>query len=560
MGARRFIPILIVVLTMPVSGVAKDLTGKIRKAIEDSTLDQVGTKPFHLKAVLTPSFDRDKDSGRTGEVEIWWTSPTRWKRDIKSPEFHQTEIVDGSREWQKNEGSYFPEWLREISIELIRPVPALDDVLQHVRDAEVYPMMGQITVNWVSPSGTAERKGIQRAYVSLNENTGLLLYAGGFGWQGEFKDYADFHGRKVARTVNAGSPQVTAKVTVLEDLGQVPAESFNTEALGGDPQPLQTVLLDETTLRKNLLPSEPTPWPPLQDGVLEGNVTTNVVVDRDGKVRELGSIVSENSAINEAGRQRILAMHFTPFVVNGVPVQAMSQIMVPFHTVRPQGTEAFESARTYFERGRKVGFPGAQGTPPFSLKAEFDAGTKNGPVTGRYEDTWLSETQWRREAWFQESHYARSRNGDKLYQLAEGPETGLLRLVFRILEPITAIDTFQESDWRIKRDAVNGVRAIRVLSGYESPDGKLDPEQARGYWFDDAGLLLKTYFNGIETRRYDFEDFSGAKLSHLVVALKDDRIALRIRVTQVTPRENISPTLFELKGHPWQRAFTSEVR
>src|SRR5579871_5331018 len=239
MRARSFIPILIVILTVPISGVAKDLTGELKKAIEDSTLDQPGTKPFHLKAVLTPSFERDKDSGRSGEVEIWWVSPTRWKRDVKSPEFHQTKIVDGSHEWQKNEGNYFPEWLREISTELIRPVPALDDVLEHVREAEVRTIMGQININWISRSGTAERPGIQRSYVSLSERTGLLLYAGGFGWDGEFKDYADFHGRKVPRTVNAGSPQVTAKVVVLEDLGQVPTESLNAEATGGDPQPLQ---------------------------------------------------------------------------------------------------------------------------------------------------------------------------------------------------------------------------------------------------------------------------------------------------------------------------------
>jgi hypothetical protein len=91
-------------------------------------------------------------------------------------------------------------------------------------------------------------------------------------------------------------------------------------------------------------------------------------------------------------------------------------------------------------------------------------------------------------------------------------DAGLLRLVMRMMEPIPAIDTFVESDWRIKRDTVDGVRTVRVLAGYESPEGKLDPEQARGYWFDDAGLLVKTYFNGIETRRLEFEDYAGVKI------------------------------------------------
>jgi hypothetical protein len=62
---------------------------------------------------------------------------------------------------------------------------------------------------------------ILRSLVALQNSTGLLLYAGGLGWGAEFKDYTDFHGRMIARTVNVGSPQVTAKVTTLEDLGVV---------------------------------------------------------------------------------------------------------------------------------------------------------------------------------------------------------------------------------------------------------------------------------------------------------------------------------------------------
>src|ERR1700733_11702590 len=104
---------------------SEDMTGRVRKAVERSTLDQPGTKPFHLRAVLAPSFDRDKESHRTGEVEFWWASPTRWRREVRSPEFQQIEVVDGGRDWQKNEGDYFPEWLRVIAVALVKPGAAL---------------------------------------------------------------------------------------------------------------------------------------------------------------------------------------------------------------------------------------------------------------------------------------------------------------------------------------------------------------------------------------------------------------------------------------------------
>ena len=207
-------------------------------------------------------------------------------------------------------------------------------------------------------------------------------------------------------------------------------------------------------------------------------------------MREIRGVVSENSGVNETGRQAVAAMRFKPFVVDGVPVQVMSQFTLPFKTVRPAGAQTFESARTYFERGRHVGFPAAGTGTPYVLRAEFEARGSSGTMEkGRYEDTWLSETQWRREAWFGESRYVRSRNGEQTYQLAEGPDAVVLRTALKVLEPIPAIDTFVESDWKIKRDTVNGIRTVRVLTGYESPEGKLDSVQASGYWFDDAGLL-----------------------------------------------------------------------
>ena len=539
---------------------AENLAKEIKKAIEHSTLDQPGTKPFHLRASVAPSFERDKESERTGEVEIWWASPTQWKREVRTPEFHQIEIVDGARDWQKNEGDYFPQWLQQTAVELIRPVPPLDEVLKQAMAADVKRMGAMTNLSWTTPSGTPEVRNILRSSVALQDSRGLLLYAVGLGWGGEFKDYADFHGRMVARTVNVGTPQVTAKVTTLEDLGAIPAGFFDTAAKDGDT-PLRTALIDEISLRKNLPPMEPVSWPTLQDGPLEGNVTTEVIVDREGRVRDIGTVVSENSAINDAGRHAVLALRFKPFLVDGIPVQVMSQLTIPFKTVRPAGVESFDTARTYFEHGRHVGFLAFGNGTPYLLRSEFDAKAREGTIVkGKYEDTWLSDTQWRREAWFGKSRYVRSRNGDKVYQFADGQDAALLRLIMRIMEPIPAIDTFVESDWRIKRDTVNGARTVRVLAGYESPEGRLDPEQARGYWFDDTGLLVKTYFDGIETQRLEFEDFAGVKTARRIDVLKDGKLAMRIRVTEVTSAGTIPAKAFEVKGHEWTRAFTAEVR
>src|SRR5258705_10134028 len=103
----------------------------------------------------------------------------------------------------------------------------------------------------------------------------------------------------VARTVSVGSPEVTAKIMILEEWTQIPLGFFEIAGKSGDA-PLRTIVMGETSVRKNLLPAEPVSWPPLQDGPLEGNVTTHFVIDRGGQVRDIGIIVSENPAIQDA--------------------------------------------------------------------------------------------------------------------------------------------------------------------------------------------------------------------------------------------------------------------
>jgi hypothetical protein len=553
--------ILAGVLGLTALGRADDPEKSVRKAVELSTLNQLGTKPFHLKAVIAPSSDRDKGSNRTGEVEIWWVSPTEWKREVRSPDFHQVAVVNRVKEWQKNEGDYFPEWLRETCVALIEPVPNLDQVLAQVKDAEVKKLMGSTYYSWTMMSSNGKVEKGMGAGLAITDSTGRLFYGGALGWGGLYKDYQSFHGRMVARTVSAGSPEVKAKITTLEGLRDVPHGFFNAEAGAGDASLIQTVVVYETKLRENLLPMDAVAWPALSDGPLQGAATTEIVVDRTGKVREVGTIVSDNPGISEVAGKAIVAMPFKPYLQNGTAVQVVSRITMSFKTVRPAGVETFDSARDYFERGRHVSFPAARGGQPYMSRATVQARSSSGALAqGQYVDIWNSDKRWLREATLGKSRFVRARDGETRYQLMDGPDAALLRLVLKAMEPIPAIDTFVESDWRIKRDALNGVKTIRVIAGYESPAGDFDPEHTRGYWFDEDGRLVKTYASGIETQRLDFADFEGAQVAHNIRVLKDNALGMLIHITDGSAETAAPEKTFKLSGHEWKRAFTDEVR
>jgi hypothetical protein len=313
---------------------AKDDASKVKKIVERSTLSQPGTKPFHLKAVIAPS-RADRGSDRTGQVEIWWASPTEWRREVRSPEFHQIAIVNGSKEWQKNEGDYFPEWLRETAVALVEPVPDLDHALKMVNEADVKTMFGNTYYAWMTMSTDGSVEKGMGATIAVTDKTGLLFYDGDLGWGALFKDYKNFHGRMVAMTVTHGTPEVTARVTTLEELRDTPPGLFDAAASGGNVPLLQTVIVEEKVLRKNLLAMDPLVWAPLKDGPLEGVMTTEIVVDRGGRVREIGTIVTDNNAISEAARKVVTAMQFAPYLQNGVPVQVVSRVTMPFKATRP---------------------------------------------------------------------------------------------------------------------------------------------------------------------------------------------------------------------------------
>jgi len=224
--------------------------------------------------------------------------------------------------------------------------------------------------------------------------------------------------------------------------------------------------------------------------------------------------------------------------------------------------ESFDSARTYFDRARKLGFPAAGQSSAYVLKAEFTARGSSGAVEkGTYTDTWVSDTKWRREATLGKSLFARSRNGKKRYRVAAGPDAPLLQFVLTAMEPLPATDsTFREKDWRVRRDAVDGVATVRVATGPEKPDGTPDPKEFYGFWFDEAGQLVKSYGNGLETRRENFTDFNGVKAARRVEVMLEGKVGMRIDVTELGPAGKVDGHMFSMKGQGWEREYTFEVR
>jgi hypothetical protein len=549
---------LFTVFTLPVFG--GDWRDQIRSAVEKSTLNQAGTPPFHLRAELSPYRPGIEPASVTGTIEIWWVSPTQWKREIQSPQFHQLAIMKDGKEWQHNDGDYFPEWLREITDDLLNPIPDLDRVLDESGGA----------ANWQSFSTDGSVRKSVGCGLSVS---GVLAFGTCTGWGGEFSDFKPFGNRIIARTVNAGDPHATARITVLENLD--PSSVTFTPPSNTLSSPLlHTVALDELTLRKNLQSGPLPQWPAVQDGPLEGLLTTTyVLVDRTGAVRDVGMILSDSPALNNTAKEFISGLRFKPFVVNGEPVQVISRITMPFKTVRPAGMETFDSARNYFEHGRKITSAAFSGAKPYVLHATIQVYTQGGVLQGQYIDTWKADDEWKREAKIGQSYYARSRNGGKYYTLISGSNPVLPRelqaaaraymsisgFVLKAIEPIPTTDDFYEADWRIRRDSVDNVKSIRVLRGIEPQNGICDPEHAYGFWFDSESRLIRVC-ERVDIRYSDFTNFNGAQVPQHIRVLDGDKTLVSIQMGDMLPLNPNTPNgTFDLLSAPRDHSFTAAI-
>lgn len=312
-----------------------------KHAIEQSQLTEPGSQPFHLKARVFESTDRDNDS-HNAEIEEYWVAPDKWRRIVKANDFSEILIMNGDKTSEQLTGDYYPNWLRTF-------VDAIFDPGVHLEGVDM-SSSADIPRGYVTPQGTVRIGDVGpevcRRFMFLASNPpvtnkvfstycfkdDLLESVGIPGYDVSYGDYKKFGEKHVARKLGQyieSGTELEADITELTDLSSPDETLF---AVDQTNIPLKTVPIREQTLRGMIVSATEIQWPTLTSGRNPGTLSIYVCIDRQGHVRETLPLNSDNPIMAAAAREQVMKWRFKTAVSHDVPVQVESILTFGYET------------------------------------------------------------------------------------------------------------------------------------------------------------------------------------------------------------------------------------
>lgn len=290
--------------------------------VVQAVLTEPGAVPFHLGATITERADFNEHI----DLEMYWASPTKWKRTITSQNFSQTLVVNGDKVFEEESDDYFPIGLQALATALVDPRPALqawrpgDELLTKANGAAAES--GMVCFNQ------------QRTMCGMSR-FGLMESIGAPGQSFTFTDYKPFKGKRVARSVMYKIDQgdsLQARVTELEEIKKIDDKLFAIDHPTPKEKQLRVEILTQKQLGALALQPMEIIWPQVLDGRTSGRTSYFVSIDRMGQVRDVLPLDVEIERANDSARRQIMRWKFKPFLEDGVPAQVSGVVQFNFNT------------------------------------------------------------------------------------------------------------------------------------------------------------------------------------------------------------------------------------
>ncbi|MGB2900210.1 MAG: TonB family protein [Candidatus Acidiferrum sp.] len=516
----------------------------LAKAARTSTLTAPGAKPFHLKLSATDTHGNSSEF--KAELEVWWAAPDKWRRELKSSVFTQTAVQDGTRYSETNSSDYLPFWLHELIQESVDPIPEAQ-----LKDVDVDWSKSGCGKWETEYSKDAEKISVYNSVCFNSNGTAREIFTQPLGVV--FADYKSFSGKEVARSLTVwpgGRSEVKAKVTLLELL-KADDSLFSIPNDTGFPSRLRFLSVPESALQPDTKANGLPAWPVVHNFPASGLISINVKVDRDGKVREVGSPISKNVVVNDATAAQIKNWKFQPYLVDGFPVQVNTNITLHFDAkmeLLGANGKSFpaEPFLAHINKSRALSDPRTEGSPPFHLHATFQIPPDQ---SGTYEETWLSPTKWRREIQLGSVTLLATQNDNEAYHKSRGAGSTPKELDYLIdlmYGHFPRLDSFQEGDWGQSAVQLGSMDLVRVARGQVDAENR--PITGQAYWFDFAGYLRADFVQPRATIYSKFEGWNRKQVPRRAEVSENGKPRMLVDIDKIEPARDVPDSLLVLEG------------
>jgi hypothetical protein len=296
---------------------AVPLGNAVGEALKKGSLTGEGARPFHIRVIV--SEPENSQSPYQGTIEEWWTSQDQWRLEVTAKGgMRQTVVMAGGKKSEKDEGEYFPLWLRRFLNAVNDPIPNAGGWATSGGEIEQITMpdgaKSDACARAQSKIGTGERATDAFSNVCF-DGEGRLKFYGSPSFSMEFHDYKGFGKKQIAR-MYVDNPEpgtgLVGKVEVLEELKGPPDALFAPLATNDDR--FRSVHVNSEQMERMIAGNPPIDWPPVRSGNTKGKLAVYIATDADGNVREAWPLNSDNAGLEDPVRAQVMKWKLKPAV------------------------------------------------------------------------------------------------------------------------------------------------------------------------------------------------------------------------------------------------------
>ena len=313
--------LILVALCSPLCGQIKrtsvPIGDALARALAKGSITGEGARPFHIRVEV--SEPENPQSPYQGSFEEWWVSPDQWRREVTDKDgMRQTIVVAGGKKTEKDEGDYFPVWLRNFVKAVFDPIPNAAQWAGSglMIEQTIFPNGAKTDAcaRTESRIGSADRDSKVYFNVCFDED-GRLKFFGSPGYSMEFHDYRGFGKKQIARKLGSNPESGTALlglVTVLEDESKAKGAADLFAPLPADEDRFREVQVSAEVLEKLATENPPIAWPAVHSGNTRGREAVFISADTEGRIREAWPINSDNGGVDDSVRDQVRKWNVKP--------------------------------------------------------------------------------------------------------------------------------------------------------------------------------------------------------------------------------------------------------